>query len=320
LSGFCIFSREGEPWAGWAEDDYVVAIERASSLNGLMERGAEMPDGERIPRADVELHLPFEVADFVDFYSSLHHATNMGRLLRPDSEPLLPNWRWLPIGYHGRAGTVVVSGTDVRRPSGQRGGPDFGPSTRLDIELELGFVIGRPSRPGEPVPVERALEHVFGVVLVNDWSARDIQAWEYQPLGPFLGKSFATSISATVTPLDLLTRVPLPPQDPEPLEYLRLEPLGFDIPLEVELNGEVVSRTNARHLYWSVEQQIAHLTSNGASLRTGDLLATGTISGPDPGSEGSFFELWRGKRFLEDRDEVVLRGTGLGEVRGRVVR
>jgi fumarylacetoacetase len=320
LSGFCIFSRGRERWAGWAEADYVVAIERASSLNPLMERGAEVPDGERIPRAEVELHLPFEVADYVDFYSSLHHATNMGRLLRPDSEPLLPNWRWLPIGYHGRAGTVVVSGMDVRRPSGQRGGPDFGPSTRLDIELELGFVIGRPSRLGEPVPVGRALEHVFGAVLINDWSARDIQAWEYQPLGPFLGKSFATSISATVTPLDLLTRVPLPSQDPEPLDYLRTEPFGFDIPLEVELNGEVVSRTNARHLYWSVEQQIAHLTSNGASLRTGDLLATGTISGPDPGSEGSFFELWRGERFLEDGDEVVLRGTGLGEVRGRVVR
>jgi fumarylacetoacetase len=320
LSGFCIFSRGHEHWAGWAEDEYVVAIERASSLNALMERGAEVPDGERIPLTEVELHLPFEVADYVDFYSSLHHATNMGRLLRPDSEPLLPNWRWLPIGYHGRAGTVVVSGTEIRRPSGQRGGPDFGLSTRVDIELELGFVIGRPSRHGEPVPVEQALEHVFGVVLVNDWSARDIQAWEYQPLGPFLGKSFATSISATVTPLHLLTRVPLPPQDPEPLDYLRTEPLGFDIPLEVELNGEIVSRTNARHLYWSVEQQIAHLTSNGGSLRTGDLLATGTISGPDPGSEGSFFELWRGERFLEDGDEVVLRGTGLGEVRGRVVR
>jgi fumarylacetoacetase len=320
LSGFCIFSREGERWAGWAEADHVVAIERASSLNGLMARGAEVPDGEPIPLAEVELQLPFEVADYVDFYSSLYHATNMGRLLRPDSEPLLPNWLWLPIGYHGRAGTVVVSGTDIRRPSGQRAGPEFGPSTRLDVELELGFVIGKPSRLGEPVPVERALDHVFGAVLVNDWSARDIQAWEYQPLGPFLGKSFATSISATVTPLDLLPRVPLQPQDPEPLDYLRTEPLGFDIDLEVELNGEVVSRTNARHLYWSVEQQIAHLTSNGASLRTGDLLATGTISGPDPGSEGSFFELWRGERFLEDGDEVVLRGTGLGEVRGRVVR
>jgi fumarylacetoacetase len=166
------------------------------------------------------------------------------------------------------------------------------------------------------VPVERALEHVFGVVLLDDWSARDLQAWEYQPLGPFLGKSFATSISAWVTPLDLLPRVPLPPQEPEPLEYLRTEALGFDIPLEIELNGDVLSRTNAKHLYWSVEQQIAHLTSNGASLRTGDLLATGTISGNEP---GSLFELWRGERFLADGDEVVLRGVGLAEVRGVIV-
>jgi fumarylacetoacetase len=259
--------------------------------------------------------LPFEVADYVDFYSSLEHATNMGRLLRPGGEALLPNWRWLPIGYHGRAGTVVVSGAPIRRPHGQRGPSDFGPTKRLDIELELGFVIGLPSRLGEPVTVDDALDHVFGAVLVNDWSARDIQAWEYQPLGPFLGKSFATSISAWVTPIDLLPRVPLPAQEPEPLDYLRGDRHGFDVPLEVELNGEVVSRTNARHLYWSVGQQIAHLTSNGASLRTGDLLATGTISGDEP---GSLFELWAGERFLADGDEVVLRGTGLAEVRGTV--
>jgi fumarylacetoacetase len=273
--------------------------------------------GDAVALSDVEPRLPFEVADYVDFYSSLEHATNMGRLLRPGGEPLLPNWRWLPIGYHGRAGTVVVSGTPIRRPEGQRGGPDFGPTARLDIELELGFVIGLPSRLGEPVPVGRAVDHVFGAVLVNDWSARDIQAWEYQPLGPFLGKSFATSISAWVTPLDLLQRVPLATQEPDPPEYLRTERLAFDVPLEVELNGEVVSRTNARHLYWSVEQQVAHLTSNGASLRTGDLLATGTISGDEP---GSLFELWRGERFLAEGDEVVLRGTGLAEVRGKVVR
>ncbi|MEX2212373.1 MAG: fumarylacetoacetate hydrolase family protein [Gaiellaceae bacterium] len=312
----------------WRDGDSVALLEPGESLNPLMARGPEawaearaageaaLARGDGVELAD-DARLPFEVADLVDFYSSLEHATNMGRLLRPEGDPLLPNWRWIPIGYHGRAGTVVVSGTGVRRPHGQRKGeerPEFGPTRRLDIELELGFVIGLPG--AGPIPVERALEHVFGVVLVNDWSARDIQAWEYQPLGPFLGKSFATSISAWVTPLDLLTRVPLPPQDPEPLDYLRTEPLGFDIPLEVELNGEVLSRTNARHLYWSVEQQIAHLTSNGASLRTGDLLATGTISGDEP---GSLFELWRGERFLEDGDEVVLRGTGLAEVRGKVV-
>ena len=310
----------------WRDGDSVALLEPGGSLNALMTRGRDawaeargrgeeaLARGEGISLEDAV--LPFEVADYVDFYSSLQHATNMGRLLRPGGEPLLPNWRWLPIGYHGRAGTVIVSGTPIRRPQGQRPGPEFGPTERLDVELELGFVIGLPSALGEPVPVERALDHVFGAVLVNDWSARDIQAWEYQPLGPFLGKSFATSISAWVTPIDLLPRVPLPPQEPEPLEYLRTELLGFDVPLEIELNGEVVSRTNAKHLYWSVEQQIAHLASNGASLRTGDLLATGTISGDEP---GSLFELWRGERFLADGDEVVLRGEGLSEVRGKVV-
>ena len=320
----------------WRDGDLVAALEPGSSLNALMARGPgawedarglgeqAIARGDATPAGEVEPRLPFEVADYVDFYSSLEHATNMGRLLRPGADPLLPNWRWLPVGYHGRAGTVVVSGTPIRRPHGQRKAPDaaappFGPSARLEIELELGFVVGGPSRLGDPVPIERAREHVFGAVLVNDWSARDIQAWEYQPLGPFLGKSFATSISAWVTPLDLLPRVPLPSQDPEPPEYLRAERHGFDLELEVELNGEVISRTGAQRLYWSLEQQVAHLTVNGASLRTGDLLATGTISGTEPGSEGSLIELWRGDRFLEDGDEVVLRGTSLAEVRGRVV-
>jgi fumarylacetoacetase len=317
-----------EGHVAWRDGDLVALLEPGETLNPFMARGPEawaeartrgedaIARGEALALGDVEPRLPIEVADYVDFYSSLEHATNMGRLLRPGGEPLLPNWRWLPIGYHGRAGTVVVSGTPIRRPEGQRGGPDFGPTERLDIELEVGFVVGLPSRLGEPVPVGRALDHVFGAVLLNDWSARDIQAWEYQPLGPFLGKSFATSISAWVAPLDLLQRVPLEPQEPEPPEYLRTERLAFDIPLEVELNGEIVSRTNARHLYWSMEQQIAHLSSNGACLRTGDLLATGTISGDEP---GSLFELWRGERFLADGDEVVLRGGGLAEVRGTVV-
>ena len=270
--------------------------------------------------SEVQWLLPFAVADYVDFYSSLEHATNMGRILRPGQEPLTPNWRRLPIGYHGRAGTVVVSGTAVRRPEGQRAAGDFGPTRKLDFELELGFVIGKPSRPNEPVPVERALEHVFGVVLVNDWSARDIQAFEYVPLGPFLGKSFATSLSPWVTTVDELTRVPGPLQEPEPLEHLRGESVAFDVPLEVELNGEVISRTNARHLYWNAAQQIAHLTSNGAHLRTGDLLATGTISGPGERERGSLIELtWNEGPFLRDGDEVVLRGEPLGEVRGRIL-
>ena len=326
-------------------DDAVVELSGldpifdAPTLNRFMAAGPEawrQARGRLDEGREVEsppLGMPFEVADYVDFYSSLHHATNVGRMFRPDAEPLLPNWRSLPVGYHGRAGTVVPSGTPVRRPSGQRPpGPTFGPSGKLDIELEAGFVIGIPSAHGEPVPIERALDHVFGMVLVNDWSARDIQAWEYQPLGPFLAKSFATSVSHWVVPLDELAdrRVAVDPQDPKPLDYLREEPWAFDIPLEVELNGAVIARSNTRHLYWSIAQQIAHLTSNGASLRTGDLLATGTISGPEREQRGCLLELsWNGEEpielpdgsrrtFLEDGDEVVLRGEPLGEVRGRI--
>ena len=308
----------------------------APSLNALMAAGPEvwrqvrgrLDEGREV--SGPALGMPFEVADYVDFYSSLDHATNLGRMFRPDAEPLLPNWRHLPVGYHGRSGTVVPSGTSVRRPVGQR--PEFGPSARLDIELEAGFVIGTPSTMGEPVPIERALDHVFGMVLVNDWSARDIQAWEYQPLGPFLGKSFATSVSHWVVPLDELAdrRVAREPQDPEPLPYLAEDPWAYDIALKVELNGAEIASSNTRHLYWSISQQIAHLTVNGASLRTGDLLATGTISGPERDERGSLIELsWNGQEpieladgstrtFLEDGDEVVLSGEPLGEVRGRI--
>ena len=306
------------------------------TLNALLALG---PDGWRQaieaardhdgPRVQPLLRLPFEVADYVDFYSSLEHATNLGRIFRPGQEPLLPNWRWLPIGYHGRAGSVVVTGTDVVRPKGQlrdTGDPVYAPSRRLDIELELGFVVGVPSEPGAPVPVERFADHVFGIVLVNDWSARDIQGWEYQPLGPFLGKSFQTSISAWVTPLALLedARVAAPTQEPSPLPHLAGgRDWALDVALEVELNGEVVSHGSARGLYWTMPQQLAHATSNGAAVRTGDLMASGTISGPAPGSEGSLIELWNDQRFLADGDEVVLRGRTasleLGEVRGRVL-
>jgi fumarylacetoacetase len=296
-----------------------------------------------VPAETATAHLPLAVADYVDFYSSLEHATNLGRLFRPDAEPLLPNWRHLPVAYHGRAGTIVVSGTPVARPCGQRktpadDAPTFGASRRLDIELELGFVVGVGSRLGEPVAAASCRDHVFGVVLVNDWSARDIQAWEYQPLGPFLGKSFATSMGAWVTPLALLEDrfVAAPEQTPEPLPYLRVEGnWALDIELSVELAGTVVSRTNARDLYWTMAQQLAHATVNGASVRTGDLFASGTISGAEPGSEGSLIELtWNGERpleladgtartFLEDGDEVVLRGRAgdveLAEVRGTVV-
>jgi fumarylacetoacetase len=296
-----------------------------------------------VPVADAVLHLPIEVADYVDFYCSLDHASNVGRIFRPDSEPLTPNWRHLPIGYHGRAGTVVVSGTPVTRPAGQRKAPDepaptYGPSRRLDIEAELGFVVGAPSELGSAVPFTGLADHVFGVTGLNDWSARDIQAWEYVPLGPFLGKSFATSISPWVTPLAALDAawVDLPQQDPEPLPYLGPGATrGLDIDVEIELNGEVVSRPPYRTTYWSPAQMLAHLTVNGASLRTGDLFASGTISGPEPDQRGSFLELsWGGREpfaggrtFLEDGDEVVLRYSApsteggrltLGEVAGRV--
>jgi fumarylacetoacetase len=317
----------GEPRIGRREGDRVVDLGPGGSV---LEAGPGREDGPDHALGEVSLHLPFAVADYADFYSSLHHASNVGRMFRPDADPLPPNWRHLPVGYHGRAGTVVPSGTPIRRPHGQRGPGDFGPSERLDVELELGFVIGTPTRPGEPVPIGEALDHVFGAVLLNDWSARDLQAWEYQPLGPFLAKSFATSISHWVVPLDELPRTRREPQDPPPLPYLREEPWAFDLPLELELNGTVISRTNADQLYWSAAQQVAHLTSNGASLRAGDLLGSGTISGPEKTQRGCLLELtWNGaepielesgetRSFLEDGDEVVLRGADLGEVRGRV--
>jgi fumarylacetoacetase len=339
----------GERGLLWRDGDEAVDLSGLGgvfaqpSLNALLAGGraawedaieaARAHDGPRLPLAAAR--MPFAVADYVDFSSSLEHASNLGRLFRPDGEPLPPNWRWLPVGYHGRAGTVVPSGTDVVRPCGQRKAPDeeapsFGPSLRLDVELELGFVVGVPSALGTPVPPERFADHVFGVVLVNDWSARDVQAWEYVPLGPFLGKSFQTSISAWVTPLALLedARVEAPPQAPPqappPLPYLAGgRDWALDLALELELNGEVVSRGNTRTLYWTMPQQLAHATSNGASLRTGDLMASGTISGAEPGSEGSLIELYRNTRFLADGDEVVLRGrtaaVELGEVRGRVL-
>ncbi|HET6167469.1 MAG TPA: fumarylacetoacetase [Marmoricola sp.] len=316
-------------------------------LTGLLtdEHERDLVEPYLRPVDEVSLQLPFEVADYVDFYCSLQHATNVGKIFRPDGEALLPNWRHLPVGYHGRAGTVVVSGTPIRRPTGQGrpsedgGGPAFGPSRRLDIEAELGFVVGAPTELGTSVPTTAFAEHVFGVVPLNDWSARDIQAWEYVPLGPFLGKSFATSISPWVTPLAALdeARVPLPGQDPEPLDYLRVEePAGYDIAFEVLLNGSVVSRPPYAAMYWSPAQMLAHMTVNGASLRTGDLFASGTISGDEREQRGSFLELsWGGtepfgdgRTFLEDGDEVVLRATApgalggrlaLGEVSGRIV-
>ncbi|MGV1028341.1 MAG: fumarylacetoacetase [Dermatophilaceae bacterium] len=301
--------------------------------------------------ADVRMHLPIEVADYVDFYASENHATNVGRIFRPDGVALPVNWKHLPIGYHGRAGTVVVSGTDIVRPTGQRKGPQdpapvFGPSIRLDIEAELGFVVGGATPLGTRVSVDAANEHLFGVVLLNDWSARDIQAWEYVPLGPFLGKSFATSISAWVTPMSALyaARVPLPGQDdPLPLPYLRSSgdaAYGLDIRIEVRLNGTVVSRPPYASMYWSPTQMLAHMTVNGARLRTGDLFGSGTTSGSERSERGSLLELtWSGaepvtltdgstRAFLHDGDTVTMTAwapgadgarIGISEVTGTIV-
>jgi fumarylacetoacetase len=270
----------------------------------VREQAEEMPG--RIPVGDCEPQLPVAPRDYVDFYASLEHATNVGRMFRPDA-PLEPNWRHLPVGYHGRASGVVVSGTPVTRPQGQLGEGRFGPTQALDYECELGLVTDAEAR-------------IFGVVLLNDWSARDIQAWEYRPLGPFLGKAFATSISAWVVPLDDIPIVPPREQEPEPLPYLAAASgAAFDIELEVAVNGEVLTRTNARHLYWTPSQLLTHTTSGGAPVTAGDLFGTGTISGAEPGSEGCLLERFRGERWLEDGDDVVLRSPILGECAGRVV-
>lgn len=328
------------PFMAQGHDRWVEVRER---ILGLV--SGDVPDEAVHPLDAVTLHMPFEVADYVDFYASEHHASNLGRLFRPGADPLMPNWKHLPVGYHGRAGTVVPSGTGIVRPSGQRKGedaPTFGESRRLDIEAEVGFVVGTGSPLGTPVSTDDFSERVFGVVLVNDWSARDIQAWEYVPLGPFLGKSFATSISHWVVPLLALeaARVATPPQAPEPLPYLREKnPWGLDLSLEISWNGQVVSRPPYREMYWSPAQMLAHMTVNGASSRTGDLFASGTVSGPAGDQRGAFIELtWGGKEpvtvngeprtFLEDGDEVSITATapgpsggrvGFGEVTGRIL-
>jgi fumarylacetoacetase len=307
-----------------------------------------------VEQAHATMALPMEIGDYVDFYSSLEHATNLGKLFRPGADPLLPNWRHMPVAYHGRSSTVVIDGTPIARPNGQRkpagsDAPVFGPSQRLDIELEVGFVTGPGNRLGEPIPSGKMRDHVFGLVLVNDWSARDIQAWEYQPLGPFLGKSFATTISPWIVTLDALEpfRTDSRGQDPQPLAYLRSSERGaYDIKLEVDLSTQkmreaavapiTISRTNFKELYWSMAQQLAHVTVNGTQIRPGDLYASGTISGSTPDSRGSLIELtWNAtepihlphgevRGFLQDGDEVTLRGwcesgdfrIGFGSARG----
>jgi fumarylacetoacetase len=308
-----------------------------------------------VPVADAELRLPFTVADFVDFYASREHVTTIGAILRPDADPLPPSWLHQPAGYHGRAGSVVPSGTAIRRPCGQArpgpgsgpggepGRPAFGPTARLDFEAELGFVVGAETVLGEPVAVSRFAEHVFGVCLVNDWSARDLQAFESVPLGPFLGKSFGTTVSPWITPLAALARARVrpPSRDTALAPYLtESEDWGLDISVEVRINRQLVSRPPYATMHWSPAQLLAHLTANGAALRTGDLYASGTVSGPGRGERGSLLELsWNGteplrladgsvRAWLADGDEVSITATApgpdgtrisLGEARGQIL-
>jgi fumarylacetoacetase len=332
---------------------------RGSLQELLDERNPKLRDDRRlrqsafVPIDQVNLHLPLAVGDYTDFYSSKQHASNIGSLVRDKDNPLLPNWVHLPVAYHGRASSLVPTGTPIRRPYGQikrpnESAPYLAPTGELDFELEVGYFIGRDNALGDPIPVERAHEHVFGLVLVNDWSARDIQRWEYLPLGPFLAKNLGTSVSPWIVTLHALEpfRTSGPPQDPVPLGYLRHgDRRSFDIHLEVRLRAagtdepELISRTNLKEIYWDLNQQIAHHTVNGCNLRVGDLLASGTVSGNEPGSYGCLLELaWGGKTpiqldggqqrsFLEDGDSVILSGfaqgdgfrVGFGELEGTIL-
>ncbi|WP_419212623.1 fumarylacetoacetase [Maribacter sp. X9] len=386
---FGIFSvKEGAPKAGIAIGEQIVDLAaladlgllevsgvyfRQSTLNDFIGLGKEITNKVRldvqqllilensplknhpkvfVPQQDAKMHLPVHIGDYTDFYSSIEHATNVGKMFRDANNALLPNWKHLPVGYHGRASSIVVSGTDVRRPMGQilpkdQIEPVFQASGRLDFELEMGFIVGKRKRLGERISTKNAAEHIFGMVLFNDWSARDIQKWEYVPLGPFLGKSFASSMSPWVVTMEALEpfRVSGPEQDPKVLPYLEFEgEYNFDIQLQVGIQPKgttekVVSTSNFKFMYWNMLQQLAHHTVNGCNVNVGDVMASGTISGKDASSYGSMLEIsWGGKksvqmndgserRFLEDHDTVIMRGhaekegirIGFGEVKGTIL-
>lgn len=305
-----------------------------------------------IPIHEVEVCMPLQIGDYTDFYSSLEHATNVGKMFRDPNNPLLPNWKHMPIGYHGRASSIVISGTDVKRPSGQYQinegeAPQFGPSRTLDIELEMGFVIGKENKLGEPININNAEDHIFGLMLFNDWSARDLQRWEYVPLGPFLGKNFASTISPWIVTLEALDpfRTETPKNDVEVLDYLKIDgKRNYDINLEVDLiapdgSTTTICRSNFKYMFWNMCQQLAHHTVNGCNMRVGDVCASGTISGPTEDSFGSMLELsWKGtkpikltngeeRKFLQNGDSINLRGfaekdgkrVGFGECLGKIV-
>ncbi len=344
----------------------------SDSLNDFIAQGKQVTNGIRatlrehlcdessplfksfpfIPMDEVTMHLPVKVGDYTDFYSSIEHATNVGKMFRDPENALLPNWKHLPVGYHGRASSIIVSGKDIHRPKGQtkppEGAPVYGPSQRMDFELEMGFVIGKDSGLGDSISTDRAEDYIFGMVLFNDWSARDIQKWEYVPLGPFLGKNFASSISPWVVPLEALDhfRVNGPEQDPKVLPYLEYSgQKNYDIDLEVQIHPEgaesptSVSNSNFKYMYWNMAQQLAHHTVNGCNVAVGDIMASGTISGQEPSSFGSMLELsWAGskpvtldngeeRKFLKDGDTVIMKGfaekngvrVGFGEVRSKLL-
>ena len=324
-----------------------------SADNGALRDNSELREHAFHKQSEVTMQLPARVGDYTDFYSSYHHAHNVGTMLRGPENALMPNWKWLPVAYHGRASSIVVSGTEVKRPHGQTkpadaSAPVFGSSKSLDFELETAFFIGPGNPLGQPVSIDQVEDHIFGIVLMNDWSARDIQTWEYQPLGPFLAKNFCTSISPWVVTLEALEpfRKNLSAQDPAPLPYLkRANDFTFNIQLEARLQTarmrepQTIMRTNFQNLYWSIAQQLAHHTVNGCNLQPGDLLASGTISGPTGESRGCMLELtWRGqnplklpdaeaRKWLEDGDTLSITGwcqgegyrVGFGEVSGRIV-
>ncbi len=345
------------PFIALGRDAWTAVRARLTELlradNATLRDDAALRQRALVAQADAQLHLPLDIPGYTDFYSSKEHATNVGSMFRDPDNALLPNWSEIPIGYNGRASSVVVSGTPVRRPNGQlklpgSERPVFGPSRRLDIELETGFIVGRGNALGTPIPCEQAEDHIFGMVLLNDWSARDIQAWEYVPLGPFNSKGFATTISPWIVTLDALEpfRVAQPAQSPQPLPYLRHTGAhAFDIALEVLLRPEgasratTICRTNFKYMYWTMAQQLAHHTVSGCNTRVGDLMGSGTISGPTPDSFGSLLELsWGGKNpvpldeggsraFVEDGDELTLTGwcqgdgyrVGFGSCSGRIL-
>jgi fumarylacetoacetase len=377
-TGISVLDGIGDVSEGWTDDwgldVRVMPLQLAESIRRrisslLNSENSELRDHPNVSKAlipirEVEFLMPVDqIGDYTDFYCSIYHATNVGSMFRPDN-PLLPNYKYVPIGYHGRASSIVISGTDIKRPHGQNRSdaekpPVFIPCKNLDYEMELGFFVGQGNELGRSIPISEAEDHIFGVCLVNDWSARDIQAWEYQPLGPFLAKNFATTISPYVVTMEALApfrtnAFERDADDPQPLDYLSDEQNqkfgGLDINLEVYLQSEKMrneniephrlSRSNTKDLYWTIGQMLTHHASNGCNLQTGDLMATGTVSGKEKSERGCMLELtWRGtepielpsgerRRFLEDGDEVIMKGfceregfrrIGLGECRGRIL-